>query len=51
MQDLSDYLGNVEEILESLDNAHGRNNIKLRGLKEGVEGENLSVCLMELLTA
>lgn len=45
LQDVSDDLDELEEIVENLDNNHRKNSIKIRGLKEGVEGSNLVVFL------
>lgn len=41
-------LDNLERIVESFDNSQRKNNI--RGLKEGMEGRNLTVFLMEVFT-
>lgn len=48
MQDISDNLEGVEEIVENLDNTQRKNNIKLKGLKEGTEEKNLLAFLTEL---
>lgn len=47
-KNLSDDFEDLESVEENLDNFQKKNNIKIRGLKEGVEGEDLPGYLMEL---
>lgn len=42
---------NIQQIIENLDNKVRKNNLRIKGLKEGAEGENLLVFLEELFTS
>lgn len=47
---VTEDLQELETIVEKIDNAHSRNNVKLRGLREGVEVKDLVGFLTEFFT-
>lgn len=49
--EVTEGLKDLETVVEKLDNAQRKNNVKLRGLKEGAEGKDLVGFLTELFTA
>lgn len=48
--EVSDDLQDLETVVEKLANAHCKNNVKLKGLKEWAEGKDMVSFLTELLT-
>lgn len=52
VEQLEDDFDELQQALENIDdNNMRRNNIQLKGLKEGVEGNDLKVFLQEIFTA
>lgn len=50
MADLNEDVNELEEVVEKLDNSLRKNNLKIRGLKEEIEGRDLVRYLTELFT-
>lgn len=50
LQDISEGLEELEDRVENLDNIQKKNNLKFRGLKESIEGDNLKSSLEGLFT-
>lgn len=51
LQDINEDLDGIEDVMETVDNNIRKNNLKLRGLHEDAEGENLVDSSSDLFTA
>lgn len=50
IEEVKDEYDELERVIESLDNNQRKNNLKLRGLKEGEKGKDLTGYLIDILS-
>lgn len=51
VDDIGKDFDGLEAIIENLDNVHCKNNLKIRGLKENIEGQDLPGYLIDLFSS